>query len=240
MRTSLRTVLLLASFFLVLCHAGAQQGGSRFEFSLKMAHPNAKALMKEDFFWSPIEEWAPFGSDDGSDAAYGYHRWRETHPAGTSMPYLKELIAGFGYPPIAWDQLDTTKIKNYMATDAKMDPAVLEQQIQFMKKYNAEHPGPNGKQPSEEELRKTAQTTAKGMGVEYLAGIDQAIVGTAFAQFVLEGEVDPQLKYFVMITLQRELLPVVTRHYGNPEQQKAHNARLLKLLSVVEKMPVTS
>ena len=37
---------------------------NHFEYSLETAHPNAHALMKEDFFWSPIEESSPFGSDD--------------------------------------------------------------------------------------------------------------------------------------------------------------------------------
>jgi len=47
-----------------------------FEYSFKNAHPNAQALMKDDFYWSPIEETAPFGSDDGWEAAYGFREWR--------------------------------------------------------------------------------------------------------------------------------------------------------------------
>ena len=38
--------------------ATAQNDSGRFEFSLATAHPNAKALMKEEFFWSPIDETA--------------------------------------------------------------------------------------------------------------------------------------------------------------------------------------
>ena len=33
----------------------------RIQFSYKAANPKAKKLMKEEFFWSPIEETAPFG-----------------------------------------------------------------------------------------------------------------------------------------------------------------------------------
>ncbi|HSV11878.1 MAG TPA: hypothetical protein VLI68_13975, partial [Hanamia sp.] len=42
-----------------------------FEYTFKSANPKAQALMTDEFYWSPIEETAPFGSDDGSDAAYG-------------------------------------------------------------------------------------------------------------------------------------------------------------------------
>jgi hypothetical protein len=65
----------------------------KFEYSLKTAHPNAKALMTEDFYWSPIEETGPFGSDDGWDAAQGFRQWRSLNKSATPIIYLKELIA---------------------------------------------------------------------------------------------------------------------------------------------------
>ena len=54
--------------------------------------------MKDEFYWSPIEETAPFGSDDGSDAAYGFRQWRLLNKNISPVVYLKELIERWQYP----------------------------------------------------------------------------------------------------------------------------------------------
>ncbi|MBK6826712.1 MAG: hypothetical protein IPG86_07560 [Chitinophagaceae bacterium] len=64
----------------------------------KLAHPNAKELMSEDFFWSPIVEAGPFGSDSGSEAAEGYKQWRKANAAETAVKYLGELLVAWGMP----------------------------------------------------------------------------------------------------------------------------------------------
>jgi len=75
------------------------------------------------------------------------------------------------------------------------------------------------------------------MGVSYLVDQDEAIVGTAFAQFVLEDKIDPQLKYYVTKALHREMLTILIRQFGRPDQQQAHKEKMAKLLQVVKKMP---
>ncbi|MDY3555224.1 hypothetical protein R5W24_004363 [Gemmata sp. JC717] len=40
------------------------------------AHPRARELMTEAFFWDCADEEAPFGSDEGHDAYYEFRRWR--------------------------------------------------------------------------------------------------------------------------------------------------------------------
>jgi len=44
------------------------------------AHPRALELVKEDFFWDPADDLAPFGSDDGDTAYFEYQKWREKNP----------------------------------------------------------------------------------------------------------------------------------------------------------------
>lgn len=115
----------------------AQERSGRFEFSLKTAHSKAQLLMKEDFYWSPIEESGPFGSDAGSDAAYGFYTWRKGHPSGPSVFYLKELIARWNFPEIGWEEMDTTKIKKYISIPSHLDAAEIERQVKTLKEYNA-------------------------------------------------------------------------------------------------------
>lgn len=40
----------------------------------EIAHPDALQLLKEDFFWDTSDEFAPFGSDEGSDAFSKFHK----------------------------------------------------------------------------------------------------------------------------------------------------------------------
>jgi hypothetical protein len=43
----------------------------------ELAHPRARELMTEPLFWDCVDESAPFGSDEGSDAYYEWRFWRE-------------------------------------------------------------------------------------------------------------------------------------------------------------------
>ena len=53
----------------------------------------------------------------------------------------------------------------------------------------------------------------------------------------MEGQIDPSIKNYVAKTIQREMLPIITRQFGQPDQVKAHNDKMNKLLQVVRKMP---
>ena len=44
------------------------------------AHPRARELMREPLFWDCVDEAAPFGSDEGSEAYYEWRAWREENP----------------------------------------------------------------------------------------------------------------------------------------------------------------
>jgi uncharacterized protein YfeS len=47
---------------------------------LETAHPRARELMHEPLFWDCVDEGAPFGSDEGSDAYYEWRNWRLENP----------------------------------------------------------------------------------------------------------------------------------------------------------------
>jgi len=211
----------------------------KFEFSPNTAHPNARALMKEDLFWSPIDESGPFGSDAGSAAAYGFQIWRKIHTATSPIIYLEQLIDSWNFPPFAWDELDTAKIELYISAPAHPDQAFIAQMVDMLKKESERYssmPG-GGKKLTDEQIRQIATNSQKNMGASYLSSINEAIIGTAFAQIVIEGKVDSNIKYYASKAIQREMLPTITRQLGQPDQVKAHNDKMNKLLQVVEKMP---
>ena len=187
--TSLFTVLL----FVASCNA-QNNNKNDFEYSLESAHPKARALMTEDFFWSPTEETGPFGSDDGSDAAYGFRRWRMEKKLNSPVTYLKELMKRWNYPFFDWEELDTSKIKEYLNSD----------------------------------------TTRKVGMYMYLIGQDNAIIGTAFAQFALEGKVDNYLQRLTITAIKRQLLPVVLDNFPDTYATE-RKQQLSKMLDVITK-----
>jgi uncharacterized protein YfeS len=113
-----------------------------------------------------------------------------------------------------------------------------DQQTNLVKRENNKLQTPGGaKKLSDEEIHQIVTAALNNMGISYLVNLDEAIVGTAFAQFVLEGRIDPTLKYYVTKSLKREMLGILTCQFGKADQQQAHNQKMAKLLQVVKKMP---
>jgi uncharacterized protein YfeS len=82
--------------------------------TIDQAHPNAKKLMNEEFFWSPIEETGPFGSDDGADTYAGFADWRETNKTADPKDFLMEQIDYWNYPTFDINETNLEKLKPYL------------------------------------------------------------------------------------------------------------------------------
>ena len=57
------------------------------------AHPRARELLVEPFFWDCVDELAPFGSDEGSDAYYAWRDWRAENPSAPLIECLAWIFA---------------------------------------------------------------------------------------------------------------------------------------------------
>jgi len=62
----------------------------------EMAHHRSKRLIPEDFFWSSIDELAPFGSDEGDLALEEYRNWRSQFPRRNLVFLIEEIIDEIG------------------------------------------------------------------------------------------------------------------------------------------------
>ena len=87
---------------------------SDYSPEIEKAHPNAKRLMNEEFYWSPIEETAPFGSDDGADTYAGFADWRQSHKTDHPKEFLMEQIEYWGYPTFDLNETNIEKLKPYL------------------------------------------------------------------------------------------------------------------------------
>ena len=81
-----------------------------YGLSPENAHPNARKLLTEEFYWSPIEETSPFGNDDGSDSFYEFRDWRQENKNESPATFLQQLLDEWGYPNFDLNQSDIGKI----------------------------------------------------------------------------------------------------------------------------------
>ena len=207
-----------------------------YELTPETAHPKAKKLLTEEFYWSPIEESGPFGSDDGSDAFYGFRQWRQNNKTVSPTVYLKELIDGWGYPPFDWNEMGTTKISQYISAKTQRDNSEIEKHIPAMLEHFKSMGDSSGKQFDEAQLREIIMaSTSSSMGGTFLLGLDNAIIAVGFGQFVLEGKIDEDIKTLTKTAINRELLPILIDRWDG-EYNKTRKEQLTKMLASIDKM----
>jgi uncharacterized protein YfeS len=78
------------------------------------AHPKAKELMNEDFFYNSTDETGPFGSDDAADTYAGFAEWRIANKSANPKDFLIQHIEDWGYPDFDLTTTDFKKLKPYL------------------------------------------------------------------------------------------------------------------------------
>lgn len=68
----------------------------QYGIDIDYAHKRAVELIPEEFFWSCIDELAPFGSDEGDTALAEYRDWRRLNPKTPTIECLKWVIESVG------------------------------------------------------------------------------------------------------------------------------------------------
>lgn len=84
------------------------------------SHQRAIELIPEDFFWSCIDELAPFGSDEGDTALSEFRDWRKKNPDEETYEFLKWTIESVSEQNISkYNEkiLDRTEIKEKIADE---------------------------------------------------------------------------------------------------------------------------
>lgn len=87
---------------------------SDYSPSFAKAHSKAKELMTDEFYFSPIEETAPFGNDDGADTYASFKDWRKSHTADNPADFLFDQINEWGYPKFDIYEIDIKKLTPYL------------------------------------------------------------------------------------------------------------------------------
>lgn len=89
----------------------------KYGIDIDNAHKKAIELIPEGFFWSCIDELAPFGSDEGDTALAEFRDWRKENPTTPTLECLKWVIESVGEMEFAdynSELLSRTKIKSQL------------------------------------------------------------------------------------------------------------------------------
>lgn len=87
----------------------------KYGIDIDNAHQKAIELIPEEFFWSCIDELAPFGSDEGDMALAEFRDWRKENPKTATLDCLKWVIESVGemeFDDYNSEMLSKSKIKS--------------------------------------------------------------------------------------------------------------------------------
>lgn len=73
-----------------------QEDEDRYGVDKDSAHPRARELVPEEFFWDCADELAPFGSDEGDTALAEFRDWRRGRSRTPLIECLKWTIESVG------------------------------------------------------------------------------------------------------------------------------------------------
>ena len=101
----------------------------RYGIDIDHAHKRAVELVPEEFFWSCIDELAPFGSDEGDMALAEFRNWRKANPDLPTIDCLKWTIESVG--EMEFDAYNEHLLSGDKIKAQVEDPAFDDQQYIF-------------------------------------------------------------------------------------------------------------
>ena len=78
---------------------------SDYSPTFEKAHPIAKSIMQDSFYFNVIEETSPFGSDDGADTYANFKNWLSINPDGNPKVFLLNQIDEWGIQSLIFTKL---------------------------------------------------------------------------------------------------------------------------------------
>lgn len=206
------------------------------ELLRKTAHPKAVKLLKDEFYWSPIEETAPFGSDDGADAFGHFQKWRLTYPKTSPLIFIRGLLDwSWKYEFFNWNEMDSIKIRKLISEKKPKTEAEIQQHILFLKEVYKKASDLGEGELNDAQLRMIVEHKGMLPIYTYIVGQDNVIIATGFGQFVAEGRIDEDLLSLTKIALKRQCMPILLELFRD-NYQKERLEQLKKMLAVLNKI----
>jgi uncharacterized protein YfeS len=87
------------------------------ELSPENAHPKARQVLTDSFFWQLADDGAPLGSDTGSDLFAMYRTWKDENPTASPRLFLAEVLREWEVPNKDWQITDPNLISKKLAAN---------------------------------------------------------------------------------------------------------------------------
>src|SRR6266404_2712345 len=129
-----------------------------WQLTPETAHPRAREMLVQPFYWDFGDPDSPLGSDVGADTLAAYLRFHTVIPHQPIAGFVKDQLASYNVASPQWDLMDESHLRQ--AIDA-----------------------------------------GHGYG---LVTSDDVMLGLAFAQIVLDGRIDVEVKRQALLALARE------------------------------------
>jgi uncharacterized protein YfeS len=81
------------------------------------AHPRAKALLTDAFFWDLTDEASPFGNETGADTLAAYRDHRAEEESGDTLGFLKTLLDRWEVADAHWNAIDQQEVEEAGRSD---------------------------------------------------------------------------------------------------------------------------
>jgi uncharacterized protein YfeS len=231
----MRSIILVIFFFSINQTYSQMVSSDKLEqigLSTKDVSEQARTILTQDFYWSPVNDFSPFGNDDGSDAFHYFKEWRKKNKSSSPVVFLNQLISEWGYPKFDLTELNETEIAKYLETKAG---GISSSQISAMREQFKKMSEQAGKEFKEEEFQQIMSMSSESMGGTYLFSQDNAVIAVGFGQFILEGKIDSDIAEMTKIAIQRELLPILITRLDERFQEERMET-LNQMLSDLSKM----
>ena len=192
----------------------------------------ARTLLTQDLYWSSVDDFSPFGNDDGSDAFHYFKEWRKKNKSSSPVAFLNQLLEEWGYPKFDLRELDEAEIAKYLETKGG---EIAASEISAMREHFKKMSEQAGKEFEEREFQQIIAMTSGSMGGTYLFSQDNAVIAVGFGQFILEGKIDSDVAELTKTAIERELLPLLITQLDE-QFQGVRKETLNQMLSDLSKM----
>ncbi|MDQ6786369.1 MAG: hypothetical protein M3033_06065 [Acidobacteriota bacterium] len=88
-----------------------------WELSPNNSHPNAVAILTDEFYWDCADDNSPFGNDTGADTLADFREWREQHPTANPIEFLNQLLEQWEVTNDFWNVTDSNEAQQLWKED---------------------------------------------------------------------------------------------------------------------------
>lgn len=176
-------------------------------------HPNAKKVLKSDFYWNDEDPNNPFITNKITNTFRVFELWRQHHENETPVNFLPKYSTN--EMSLYRNEISPDKIKEIYMNLYNDQKKIIDGDSEILVKIEL---SPNDiNKASQAQKEAIIEKTVKQDSYISLIEEDNLIIAVGFGQFALEGRIDNELKTLTEKALIRQLDPFVLGLVSNNE-----------------------